>query len=116
MKRLFVKALRNAFDMDKKDAIVIAKTVENVFNGEEEIEDMSIDKHVRSLFYELQRKHLLKLRRDEYKEKSKYIRKYYWSYNREAIREEAYKKYEEEPYTIYKKIPEKAWLIHTCNT
>lgn len=113
MKRLFVKALTNKFKMTKEDAVALTKTVETIFNGKEEIEDMSIDKYARALFYELQRERLLKLRREEYKEKGKYIRKYYWSYNDNMIREEAYKKYKEEKYKIYQKIPEKAWLVHS---
>jgi len=113
MKRLLVKALANKFSMTKEDAIALAKTVENIFNGKEEIEDMSIDKYTRALFYELQRERLLKLRREEYKEKGKYIRKYYWSFNNDIIREEAYKKYREDKYKIYQKIPKSAWLAHS---
>ena len=113
MKRLLVKALKNKFRMNKEDAIALTKTVESIFNGKDEVEDMSIDKYARALFYELQRERLLKLRREEYKEKGKYIRKYYWSFNNDAIREEAYKKYKEEKYKIYKKIPEEALLIHS---
>jgi hypothetical protein len=52
MKKLFVKALENIFEMEKEDAKVLAKTVEGVFHGEKEIEDMTIDKYTRSLFYE----------------------------------------------------------------
>jgi hypothetical protein len=53
MKKLLIKALKNSFNMDEKDAIELAKTIEDIFNGEKEIEDMSIDKYMRSLFYEL---------------------------------------------------------------
>ena len=117
MKRLLVKALKNKFSMAKEDAVALAKTIENIFNGEKEIEDMNIDKYARALFYELQRERLLRLRREEYKENGKFIRKYYWSFNNDIIREEAYKKYKEEAkYEIYKKIPKNAWLVHTyCN-
>lgn len=116
MKILLAKALKNKFDMAKEDAIALAKTVESIFKGKEEIEDMTIDKYARSLFYDLQREKLLKLRREEFKENGKYIRKYYWSFNNDIIREEAYKKYEEEDYKIYKKIPKNAWLVHSyCN-
>jgi len=110
MKRLFVKALINRFHMEREDAIELAKTVEKIFNGEKEVEDMSIDKYARSLFYELQRERLLKLRRDEFKEKGKIMRKYYWSFNNGIIREEAYKEYEEEQLKIYEKIPKNAWI------
>ena len=113
MKRLLVQALKNRFRMKKEDAIALAKTVEGIFHGDEEIEDMSIDKYARSLFYELQRERLLKLRREEFKEKGKQIRKYYWSFNNDIIREAAYEKSKEEPYKIYKKIPKDAWLSHS---
>ena len=117
MKRLLVKALKNVFDMEKKDAVTLAKTVEDIFSGAEEIEDMSIDKYTRSLFYELQREKLLKIRREEFKEGGKIIRKFYWSFDNKAIREEAYKEYEElDPYKIDEKIPRKAWLIRSYNT
>lgn len=115
MKRLLVKALKNRFNMTKEDAIALTKTVESIFNSKEEIEDMSIDKYARALFYELQRERLLKLRREEYKENGKYIRKYYWSFNNDIIREEAYKKYKEDKYKIYKKLPKSAWLVHSFN-
>ena len=106
MKKLFVKALENIFEMEKEDAKNLAKTVEEVFHGEKEIEDMTIDKYTRSLFYELHSEKLLRLRREEYREKGKYIRKYYWSFNNNSIRQEACQKpaLEEPPYNIYQKI------------
>ena len=116
MKRLLAKALKNKFKMSNEDAIALTKTVEEIFDGQEEVEDMSIDKYARSLFYELQREKLLKLRREEFKEQGKFIRKYYWSFNNDIIRETAYEKLKEEPYTVYEKLPKDAWLAHTyCN-
>ena len=109
MKILFVKALKNKFNMTKEDAVELAKTVESIFNGQEEIEDMTIDKYVRSLFYELQREKILTLRREEYRENGKIIRKFYWSFNHKAIEEVAKLKKIDEPYDIYKKIPKNAW-------
>ena len=112
MMRLLAKALKNKFNMTNEDANALTKTIEGIFNGRKEVEDMNIDKYARALFYELQRERLLKIRREEYKEKAKYIRKYYWSFNNEIIKEEAYnRKYEEEKYKIYQKIPKEAWLI-----
>ena len=116
MKRLLMKALKNRFEMAKEDAIALAKTVEGLFDGQEEVEDMSIDKYTRSLFYELQREKLLRIRREEFKEQGKIIRKYYWSFNEEIIKEAAKEKIKEEPYKIYKKIPKEAWIAHTSNT
>jgi hypothetical protein len=118
MKKLFVKALKNVFEMEKEDAKVLAKTVEDVFRGKKEIEDMTIDKYTRSLFYELHKEKLLMLRREECREKGKYMRKYYWSFNTNSIKQEAYRKpaLEESPYNIYQKIPRSAWLINSYNT
>lgn len=116
MRRLLAKALKNRFNMSNEDAIALTRTVEGIFDGQEEVEDMSIDKYARSLFYELQREKLLKLRREEFKEQGKFIRKYYWSFNNDIIREVAYEKFKEEPYKIYKKIPKDAWLARSyCN-
>ncbi|MCK4902951.1 MAG: hypothetical protein KAS76_06280 [Thermoplasmatales archaeon] len=116
MKRLLAKALRNKFKMSNEDAIALTKTVEEIFDGQEEVEDMSIDKYARSLFYDLQREKLLKLRREEFKEQGKFIRKYYWSFNNDIIREVAYEKLKEEFCTVYKKLPKDAWLAHAyCN-
>jgi len=118
MKKLFIKALENIFEMRKEDAIQLAKTVEEIFKGKIEIEDMTIDKYTRSLFYELHREKLLRLRREEYKEQGRNIRKYYWSFDSEAIKQEANKKptLEESPYEVYQKIPRTAWLIRSQNT
>ena len=113
MKRLLVKALKNKFDMAKDDALALAKTVEEIFDGKEEIEDMSIDKYSRALLYELQRQKLLKIRREEIKEEGKQIRKYYWSFNDKSIKQAACEIIKEEPYKIYQKIPKNAWLSHS---
>ena len=117
MNNLFVKALKNGFDMTKEDATALAQTVQKVFKGSKEVEDMSLHKDVRSIFNDLHQKNLLYLRREELNEKGKFIRKYYWSLNIDGIRAEAYRKpIKESPYEIYKKIPENAWLIHSSNT
>ncbi len=113
MKRLLVKALKNRFDMDKEDAKALAKTVEKIFDGKKEIEDMPMDKYARALFYELQREKILKQRREEFREEGKNIRKYYWSFNDKAIKKAAYEKNKKDPYKIYKIIPKDAWDLRS---
>lgn len=109
-------ALKNRFEMAKEDAAALTKTVEKIFGGHDEIEDMSIDKYARQLLYELQRQNLLKQRREEFKEKGKITRKFYWSFNDEIIKQAAYEEKIEDPYKIYKKIPKEAWATHNyCN-
>jgi chromatin segregation and condensation protein Rec8/ScpA/Scc1 (kleisin family) len=116
MKRLLSMALKNRFEMVKEDAVALAKTVENIFGGQDEIEDMSIDKYSRALLYELQRQNLLKQRREEFKEQGKIIRKFYWSFNDEMIKQAAREEKQEDPYKIYKRIPKEAWATHSyCN-
>ena len=110
MKLLLVRALKNRFEMAKEDAVELAKTVEQIFDGNDEIEDMSIDKYSRALFYELQRKKILKQRREEIKEKGKVMRKYFWSFDKKEIKMAAHEQFYEEPYKIYKKIPKEAWV------
>ena len=112
MNKLLIKALKNSFNMDELDAVELAKTVKGVFKNKKEIEDMTIDKYTRSLFYELQREGLLKLRREEIKEKGKIMRKFYWSFDNKRIKEEANKIFKEEEWKIYKDIPRSAWLTH----
>ena len=113
MKQLLIKALKNRFEMTKEDAVALAKTVEKIFNGQDEIEDMTIDKYARALFYDLQREKLLKLRREEFKEKGKQMRKYYWSFNNDGIKEVAVEKIKKDPFSIYKKIPKEAWMLRS---
>jgi len=115
MMHLLTKALKKRFKMEKDDALSLSKIIENVFNGKKEIEDMTIDKYTRALLYELHREKLLKLRREEFKEKGKIIRKFYWSFDKRNIREVAYEKIKQDPYEIYKKIPKEAWLLYSKN-
>ena len=112
MTKLLIKALKNSFNMDEMDANELANTVKDIFNGKKEIEDMSIDKYTRSLFYELQREGILKLRREEIKENGKIMRKFYWSFDNKKIKEGAFKIFKEEEWKIYEDIPRKAWLTH----
>lgn len=113
MRILLIKALKNAFNMQKEDAIGLAETVEKIFNGQKEIEDMSIDKYSRALFYELQREKLLKIRREEYKEQGKIMRKFYWSFDAEGIKRGANMILKVDEYKIYQQIPRHAWLAHS---
>lgn len=102
--------------MEKEDAEGLAKTVEKIFKGRKEIEDMSIDKYQRALLYELQKENLLKLRREELKEQGKKLRKYYWSFNHDKIESKAHKKQKKQQYKIYKEIPTHAWNHRSFNT
>lgn len=108
--RLLSKALKNKFEMSDDDARALARIVKKVFNGKKEVEDSSIDKYVRALFYELQKERLIKVRREEYKEKNRLLRRYYWYLNMEVIKEEANRVVEDDPGKIYRVLPKRVWL------
>lgn len=112
MKRVLVNALKNKFSMMREDAKELAKIIENIFNGKEEVNDGDVDRHVRQLFCELQREKIVKVRRDEYKNRGKLVREYYWSLNYKVIKKEANRKPEKEDRNIYKKLPESVWSLH----
>ena len=115
--RLLSRALKNKFEMSDDDARALAKIVKNIFNGRKEIEDSSIDKYVRALFYELQKERLIKVRREEYKEKNRLLRRYYWYLNMEAIKKEANRVVEDDPGKIYRVLPKRVWLSKSrCNS
>jgi len=108
--KLLSKALKNRFDMSDEDARALARIVKNIFNGKKEIEDSSIDKYVRALLYELQKERFVKVRREEYKEKNRFLRRYYWYLNMEVIKKEASRMVEDDPGKIYRILPKRAWL------
>ncbi|RLF24027.1 MAG: hypothetical protein DRN01_07160 [Thermoplasmata archaeon] len=112
MKRLLVLALMNKFGMLKDDAKALTKIIERAFNGKKEIPDEDINKEIRALFYELQREKILKVKREEYKERGKILRRYYWLLDDEAIKEEAKAiKEKEDESEVYRKISKNSWLF-----
>jgi len=106
--KLLVKALINAFEMKEEDALALAEIVKRIFNGKKEIEDNSISKEVRALFYELENIKLLRVRREEHKESMQ--RKYYWSLNRDALEKIANSKESDRVSELYRTLPRRAWL------
>ncbi|MEM0466918.1 MAG: hypothetical protein QXL17_01210 [Candidatus Thermoplasmatota archaeon] len=117
MNSILIKALKNSFEMSHTDATELVKTLKKTFRGKEEVEDMKLDKYTRGVFYELHRQKILKVRREEFKENSKIVRKYYWSFDHEAIKNAADQQpIQESPYLIYEKIPRHAWLLRNSNT
>jgi len=115
MKRLLVLALMNKFGMLREDAKELTKIIERAFKGKKELPDEEINKEIRALFYELQRERILKVKREEYKEKGRILRRYYWLLDDKAIREEAraVKEKDDEAEVIYKKISKNSWLFRT---
>lgn len=111
MNRTLMKALKNKFSMMKDDAKELTKIIEEIFEGEDEVNDAEVNRHVRQLFCELQREKIVKVRREEFREKGRLVRQYYWSLNKEVINKEAKKKNKNQKIlSIYDKLPEEVWL------
>lgn len=108
--KLLYKALKNRFDMSDDDAEALTKIVKEIFNGRKEVEDSSLDKYVRALLYELQKERFVKVRREEYIERNRFLRKYYWYLNMDVIKKEANKDIEEDFGKIYRTLPKRVWL------
>ena len=112
MKRLLVLALMNKFGMLREDAKELTKIIEKTFKGKKELLDEEINKEIRALFYELQREKILKVKREEYKEKGRILRRYYWLLDEKGIKEGAKAvKEENDESEVYKRISKTSWLF-----
>jgi hypothetical protein len=79
-------ALRERFDMAAEDAQEIADTIAEVFAGELEVNDETIDPSIRSIFYTLEAKKILTFRRFEYNlETGEHRRGFAWRIREEAL-------------------------------
>lgn len=80
------EALRERFDMSADDAVAIADTLAEVFGGELEVNDETLDPSIRSIFYTLEAKKILTFRRFEYTiETGERRRGFAWRIRHEAL-------------------------------
>lgn len=80
------QALKDRFDMSGDDADEIANVLAEVFRGETEVNDETIDPSVRSIFYTLEAKKILTFRRAEYTlESGERRRGFWWRIRDEAL-------------------------------
>ena len=81
-----VIALQERFDMAPDDAHAITDTLAEVFGGSDEVNDETIDPSVRSIFYTLEAKKILTVRRFEYTlETGEHRRGFAWRIREEAL-------------------------------
>ena len=104
------EALREKFDMASDDAEAIAMTIAEVFAGETEVNDESIDPSVRSIFYTLEAKKLLTFRRFEYNlETGERRRGFAWRIREEALLPQATTIPVESEEDVYANLPRDVW-------
>lgn len=104
------EALRERFDMAPDDAEAIALTLAEVFGGESEVNDESLDPSVRSIFYTLEAKKLLTFRRYEYTlETGERRRGFAWRIRDEALAPGATTIPVETEEDVYANLPRDVW-------
>ena len=103
-------ALQTKFDMAADDAQAIADTLAEVFAGETEVNDETIDPSVRSIFYTLEAKKILTFRRYEYQlDTGERRRGFAWRIREEALVAEGTPIPIETEEDIYANLPRDVW-------
>ena len=104
------EALAERFDMSPADAGEIAQTLAEVFGGEDEVNDETLDPSVRSIFYTLEAKKLLTFRRFEYTiETGERRRGFAWRIRAEALQPAATSVPVEAEEDVYANLPRDVW-------
>lgn len=104
------ETLRERFDMSGEDAEAIALTLAEVFRGELEVNDETLDPSTRSMFYTLEAKKILTFRRFEYSlETGERRRGFAWRIREEALQPGATAVPVETEEDVYANLPRDAW-------
>lgn len=104
------EALRDRFDMSADDAEAIAVTMAEVFGGEAEVNDETLDPSVRSIFYTLEAKKILTFRRFEYTiETGERRRGFAWRIREEALAPPATEVPVDAEEDVYANLPRDVW-------
>lgn len=103
-------ALQERFDMAPEDASEIASVLADVFGGESEVNDETLDPSIRSIFYTLEAKKLLSFRREEYSiETGERRRGFWWRIREEALAPASVQVPIESDEDVYASLPRDAW-------
>lgn len=96
--------------MLREDAVAVANVVDEAFKGHSELDDDTLDPHLRQVFYDLQDEKLLKVRRTEYEKDGQRLRGYFWSIDEAAPRLDRYRRDEQDPVEdLYDGLRDDAW-------
>lgn len=109
-RQALAEALRDRFDMAAEDAEAIAATLAEVFGGEMEVNDETLDPSVRSIFYTLEAKKILTFRRFEYTiETGERRRGFAWRIREEALQPPGVEIPVETEEDVYANLPRDVW-------
>lgn len=104
------EALRERFDMSTEDSEAISMTMAEVFGGETEVNDESLDPSIRSIFYTLEAKKILTFRRYEYAlETGERRRGFAWRIREEALQPPTTTIPVEAEEDVYANLPRDVW-------
>jgi transcription initiation factor IIE alpha subunit len=73
-----LRLLSEKMRMVREDALAVSRVVEEAFQGGAEVDDESLDKDLRQVFYDLQDERILDVRRVETREDGHARRHYLW--------------------------------------
>jgi transcription initiation factor IIE alpha subunit len=105
-----VRLLGDRMRMLAEDAKAVAHVVEEAFKGQSEVDDESLPKDVRQVFYDLQNEKILDVRRDESRLDGAQRRHYYWRVRDEhEIGELAETRRPDPEERLYDRLSESAW-------
>lgn len=80
--------IKERFEMPWDDAVQVTRLLADLFDGRLEVDDDELPKDLRAMFYDLQAKDLLRIRREEYRSpEGKNLRAFYWSLDEETLDE-----------------------------
>ena len=109
MQRL-ARLLLDRMRMVREDALAVAHVVEEAFQGRSELDDELLGKEVRQVFYDLQDRKILEVRRAESAESGQALRHYFWRVRDAAEDELATDRQAPGPAErLYHRLGEEAW-------
>ena len=104
-----VSLLLERMRMVREDAIAVASVVEEAFQGRSELDDETLHKDVRQVFYDLQNEKILDVRREERREDGVDRRHYLWRI-REDLPLDAGPALDRDPAErLYHRLADEAW-------
>ncbi|MGQ0536490.1 MAG: hypothetical protein ACT4PT_10505 [Methanobacteriota archaeon] len=109
-KEALADALRRLFDMEAADAEEIAGTIASQFEAGTEVRDDQLSADLRMIFYTLESKRLLAVRREEFDEESGEMRRvFHWRMKPEEIERAANVQATSVEPDVYDRLPASAW-------
>src|SRR5438128_681735 len=104
-----VHLLLERMRMVREDALAVASVVEGAFKGQSEVDDETIGKDLRQVFYDLQNEKILDIRREEVRVDGVDRRHYLWHIRDELALETPIQVAPDPAERLYHRLADQAW-------